>query len=104
METEKLKLLKPQDFLLGSTDKPMFSEKKLVIEPGQTVILYTDGILAAFNEDNDQTSLDRLLKLFADCRNENPEVFYSNIFAHLSKITENRQPKDDMTVIIIKRA
>jgi anti-sigma regulatory factor (Ser/Thr protein kinase) len=72
------------------------------LEPGDTLVLYTDGITEAQAPNGNLFGLDRLIYLIESRANEPPEVLQQAIQAEISNFRRDSQSRDDATLLIIK--
>ena len=97
----------PAGFPLGPfpQEKPEFyAEERLQMEPGDTLVLYTDGVTEAFNANDQQFGSGRLqLALSAAPPSRHPlsEVMDS-LLRLLQDFTGNVKQSDDLTVLMVQ--
>ncbi|MBP5468286.1 MAG: SpoIIE family protein phosphatase, partial [Candidatus Riflebacteria bacterium] len=72
------------------------------LKVGDSLILYTDGIVEAYNEAGEQYGYERFKKSLPDHYNSNPETYYYNLYNKVYK-TWSHKPDDDLTIIIVNR-
>jgi sigma-B regulation protein RsbU (phosphoserine phosphatase) len=88
---------------LGILPETHMKSQSIQLRPGETIILYTDGVTEALNEDYDEFGLERLqVAARAAARRPAPEIV-SHITANIRDHTGQTPQFDDMTLIIIKR-
>ena len=88
-------------YLLGQEENAEFVEDEIILEPGDRLFLYTDGITELQNEDGDQWGDRRVRQAIVQCAKEN----YSKQFIHrfsemLQNFKKTAELKDDMTFFI----
>jgi serine phosphatase RsbU (regulator of sigma subunit)/anti-sigma regulatory factor (Ser/Thr protein kinase) len=83
--------------VLGVRGRPPFTEERVVLEPGSSVVLYTDGLVERRGEDVD-AGLDRLRRAVADLRDLGPEHLASGLLAHCL----GGGPADDVALVVIR--
>lgn len=85
---------------LGILPGMKFSQERAVLEQGDIMILYTDGIIEAMNQDGQQFGLERLESLLR--RNTGgAEALQSEIIQAVNRFTGNAPRHDDMTLVCI---
>jgi sigma-B regulation protein RsbU (phosphoserine phosphatase) len=105
-------ILDPQGavkLVLPSTDGPLgldpaaaFSTAwALMVEPGDLIFLYTDGVVEALAPDGALFGKDRALRLVSRHRGEKPEAIIGALFDGVRAFCGG-VPTDDMTAIVIK--
>ena len=50
-----------------------YAESAVTLDPGDTIILYTDGVTEAMNAEGEEFGLDRLRNLFTNCPTQEPQ-------------------------------
>jgi len=73
------------------------------IQPGDLVVIYSDGITEAFNEADDDYGEDRLLKLLKANANLNVGQLMDIIIGDVRKFMGSAPQSDDMSLLIVKR-
>jgi sigma-B regulation protein RsbU (phosphoserine phosphatase) len=88
---------------LGVLPETHMQSQSLIFRPGETIILYTDGVTEALNEDYDEFGLERLqVSARAAARRPTAEIV-RHITDNIRDHTGQTPQFDDMTLIIIKR-
>ena len=72
------------------------------LKVGDSLILYTDGIVEANNEAGEQYGYDRFKISLPEHYDSNPETYYYNLYNKVYK-TWSHRPDDDLTIIIVNR-
>jgi sigma-B regulation protein RsbU (phosphoserine phosphatase) len=73
-----------------------------VLQPGELVVLVTDGIVEAASPDGEQFGIKRILDTVRRHRLEPPEVILDSLFRAVTDFTHRSNQQDDMTVVLIK--
>ena len=87
---------------LGIGARCRCKNQEFILEKGQSLVLYTDGIVEANNGFGEQYGYDRFKDALIEHYDSNPEVFYDNIYNKVYKAW-SPVPDDDLTFIIINR-
>ena len=88
---------------MGILPEMQIKSQSIVLRPGETVILYTDGVTEALNEDFDEFGLERLqVAARAAARRPAAEVV-RHITDSIRDHTGLTAQFDDMTLIVLKR-
>jgi sigma-B regulation protein RsbU (phosphoserine phosphatase) len=98
-----VELLHEGGLVLGVSRQAIFEERALVIQPGDIVVMYTDGVTEVFDETGREFGSDGLTEVTAANRTR-PSVEIANairkaVAAHASA----GQVFDDLTLVVIKR-
>ncbi|MEM8966094.1 MAG: GAF domain-containing SpoIIE family protein phosphatase [Bacteroidota bacterium] len=76
------------------------SEKRY--QQGDIILLYTDGITEATNDENEEFGYDRLKKVIIDHAQESSGVLQKKLIEELYKFCNHRPLNDDYTALIMK--
>jgi phosphoserine phosphatase RsbU/P len=86
----------------GELFDKMIEENRIVIQPGDLFIFYTDGLTEAMNKSNEQFSEESLEKLIKEHCNKAPAELIKVIYREVDKFSKGKQQHDDMTLVIVK--
>lgn len=86
-------------------DQAFLKEKTIHFDIGDILLLYTDGLVEARNENWDMFSIDRIKDTFLKAATlySEPKEIYNYIYSELSSFVNKTRFYDDVTIIIIKR-
>jgi len=95
---------------LESTGTPLglfpdlsYEQTSLQLAPGDCVVLYSDGVTEARNEDGDEFGEDRLLEAVRDAGSEPAEVLVSRIIDALDRFVGFAPQFDDITLLVLRK-
>ena len=91
------------DIPLGIVDEVGYEQAEVTLDPGDTVVMYTDGITEAFSPppEREMFGLRRLHDALRDCSGEPPcviESIHEGLYAH----TGVRTRDDDQTIVAMR--
>jgi sigma-B regulation protein RsbU (phosphoserine phosphatase) len=92
------------DLVLGAIEKYSYNEGQTEMEPGDTLLLYSDGITEAFDENDEQYGEEKLKKTVEKNINESARELSGRIVSSVREHTGTRKQSDDITLMIIKRS
>lgn len=100
----RLDCLKSGGLALGMTDDiaPYIRERTLPVAPGDTVLLYTDGIIEARNPEGELFTLDRLKKFVYAHNAGSAEQIRSALVESVTQFRGNSDQVDDITTIVMR--
>lgn len=98
---ERAELLELKGFPLGSSAKNRSEEKTATLKPGETLILYTDGIIEATSKSGEMFGYPRFLQLLKSSWSEDLETYWQGIHAGYRAWAENQD--DDLTFLMLRR-
>lgn len=74
-----------------------------VIEPGETCVIYTDGVSEAMNPESDLYGMERLRNLVHSSPAGKAEELGKTILADVRKFADGRSQNDDITIMVLSR-
>ncbi|MBI4970089.1 MAG: SpoIIE family protein phosphatase [Rhodospirillales bacterium] len=89
--------------VLGVTETEPYDQASLVLEPGDALFFYTDGLVEAFDVERNQFSDERLIGYLADNRDRTAHALAEDVFAFVNAFTGEAERSDDITSLVIKR-
>lgn len=92
------------DVPLGMFDDIHYHQHFIRLEPGQVMVLYTDGITEASTESGEEYGLDRFAKRVIDGIHLPARKLIDFVRSGVSDFTERKQLDDDGTIFVIKAA
>lgn len=92
-----------KNFIVGVFDDFVYTNSSLTLEPGDTLILYTDGVTEAFNENREMFSESGLEKTLKSVPGAGSEEIAEAILEDLKDFVGNEPQSDDITMLILKR-
>jgi sigma-B regulation protein RsbU (phosphoserine phosphatase) len=101
--TGEIELLRAQGIVLGIIPQPYFEQQQVVLEPGDVVVFYTDGITEAMNTQRMLFGEERLKEVVCHHHQESPQQIIEAILAAVEAFATEASQSDDMTIMIVKR-
>ena len=80
-----------------------FSSETVRLEPGETLLLYTDGVLEAQNSSGAEFGIDRLVALAASGLTLEPKAVVDTCVGHLASFRGTPASTDDLTIMAVRR-
>jgi len=88
---------------LGLIKETEYNEKSLSLQRGEIMLVYSDGLTEACNEDGHFYSRERLQNLLIKCRGLSAEEAGQRIIDDVNTFLGQARPNDDLSIIILKR-
>jgi sigma-B regulation protein RsbU (phosphoserine phosphatase) len=88
---------------LGVDGDTEYDEREVVVEPGSSVVFYTDGVVEAMNERNELFTFERLFALLERYQAAPPKELVHRIVEEVQSFTAGTAQADDITVVILHR-
>lgn len=103
-KTKKVEVISTKGMFIGmlSYASDTFEEKESKIEIGDRILLYTDGVIDAFNEKEERWSADELQKAFIKSNGLSLEAALEFIKAEWMKFRGTAKINDDSTLLLIE--
>ncbi|KAF1081135.1 MAG: hypothetical protein GQF41_2403 [Candidatus Rifleibacterium amylolyticum] len=87
--------------VLGGLKNPRFSEAELQMQPGQALVLYTDGIIESKNPNGDEIGFDRFKQWLLDHYHADAAAYYHAVYEEYLRWLAGGEAQDDLTLIIL---
>ncbi len=89
--------------VLGVVPKAKYEERPVYINKDDIIILYTDGVVEVFNNNDEQFGEARLIKLIQKNRLKSTTEIRDAIYKAVKKFASKKHIFDDFTMIVLKR-
>jgi len=96
-------LLKANNLPLGIELGEDYKSASTRLGPHDLLVIYTDGITEARNEEGEEFGQDRLLSLLEGARDATSELMLANVMRHLDTFVGPALQHDDLTCLIVYR-
>jgi sigma-B regulation protein RsbU (phosphoserine phosphatase) len=96
-------LLDGGGMILGILPMSQYKEFQVRMEPGDVLILFSDGVTEAANPADEDFGEQRLADLVASLRDRPAKEIVEAIHAEVAKFTQGAPPADDITVVVARR-
>ncbi len=80
-----------------------FVEGELTLAPGDTLVLYTDGVNEAMDAENEEFGMGRLQAVFAGGAPQSAEAANEAVFAAVREFVSGAPQSDDITCLTLRR-
>jgi hypothetical protein len=99
--TKRLESLSSWGFPLGVKRREPFGEHTVDFDSGDRLILYSDGLIEAIDDDGDPYGFERFEKTILGCGHMHAEDIKKTLLNSIRKFTRNRPPEDDQTLVVV---
>jgi len=93
--------IRRDQFPVGLVAEPRFTSDRIELKPSQRLLLYTDGVTDAYDEQGEQYETERLQHAFASGRNETLEATLDGILESLRRFRGGTATKDDISLLAL---
>lgn len=66
------------------------------------MVFYTDGLTEAMNEEGEEFTLERFLKVLENSRHRSLEDLVDSVFYEVDQFNGDKPPHDDVTLVTIR--
>jgi hypothetical protein len=98
---KKLELLSSWGFPLGVKRREPFREFVVRFEPGDRLVLYSDGLIEALNDDGEPFGFERFEGVILSRGDKGADVLKQALLESVKTFTRNRPPEDDQTLVVV---
>jgi sigma-B regulation protein RsbU (phosphoserine phosphatase) len=95
--------LKQTGMVLGPSATATYSRGFLALEPGDALLLYTDGMTEAVDPKGREFGVERLKKAFLALKEKDADEIVRALVEKVGEYVRVRAPEDDRTVVVVKR-
>jgi phosphoserine phosphatase RsbU/P len=88
--------------VLGLFDHAHFDEETLKLEPGDLIVLFSDGVTEAMNSDSEEFTDDRLIACANAHRGETPQQVLDALLADVHAFCSGEPQSDDVTAVLVR--
>jgi len=92
--------LKTEGTVIGVFEDVYFEEQSMFLEPGDWLIMYTDGILQPFGEKNRRAAFEKTVIDLAE--KSSPDIFVSKLKERCLEAQKGTEAEDDTAVLVLK--
>ena len=100
--------VQPDGIALGIDGGELFRStlkvQEFSLEPGDVLVLYTDGIIEAMDTEGVEYTPERFAQVIANCHDQGAREIVSTVVADVDRHARGAEPSDDMTLIVLKRS
>lgn len=87
---------------IGIMEDAEYSDASLILDEGESLVLYTDGATEAFDLDNRMFGEERLIQCIEENSSLPSREIWDRLYQALSKFQAGREQFDDITVLFLK--
>jgi hypothetical protein len=97
----RVEALSSWGFPLGVRRRDPFREHIVEFSAGDRLILYSDGLIEAVDDDGEPFGFERFERTLLECGHESAEEIKKTLLNSVKKFTRNRPPEDDQTLVVV---
>src|SRR5215831_17666235 len=89
--------------LLGVLDDPVYTAGQVRLDAGDTLLIFSDGILESQNQDGEEFGYDRLKAQLENAHSASTDAILFSVLGAVQDFATIRPLMDDMTLAVIRR-
>ncbi len=97
------KVVSEVNTVVGAFENIDYKEFKTQLEPGDTLMIYTDGVNEAVNEKGEEYGYERLENVLSTLQDKSCQEVIDTLKESLAEFTGEAEQSDDITMLVIKR-
>ncbi|MGI9241515.1 MAG: SpoIIE family protein phosphatase, partial [Verrucomicrobiales bacterium] len=106
-ESGEIQPIKPKGIAIGIDDGEVFDRaialESVTLTPGDTVLLYTDGVNEALDPGGEEFGMQRLLDIFKTQSSKTADGLVESITTEIQRFAGNAPQNDDITLIAVQK-
>ena len=100
--TGKVQPIKTENMLLGFDENAEFRASTMDWEPGDLLVLFTDGVVEAKNPEEQEFGLERLETFLSSRSGQEPKELIQQLQAELESFQGEGFFEDDLTFVVVR--
>ena len=89
--------------VLGMFENIVYDEGSVRMEPGDTLLIYSDGVTETWSPEGDEFGEEKLADLLTRCRTLGAEALQDAVLREIEAFEEGARATDDRTLVVLKR-
>lgn len=98
-----VELLKATGLPVGLLPNRDYESARFQMEPGDLLLLYSDGVPEACNSAQEEFGMERAIKCLRDAQHREPEQILDHLFEEIDRFAAGAPQHDDITALVLKR-
>jgi phosphoserine phosphatase RsbU/P len=102
VSASSIRRLETGGVVLGLFDHASYEEETLTLQPGDLIVLFSDGVTEAMNAENEEFTDDRLIACANAHRGQTPQQMVDALLADVHAFCAGESQSDDITVVMVR--
>ncbi len=94
--------LREGGIIVGVLEDAQYSSRTVTMEPGDCVVLYTDGVTEALNQKEEEFGEEKLLEVSKASAGHSAQEILNHILESVADFTHGDLQSDDVTLVVLK--
>lgn len=87
---------------LGVLPRLRYRGGSIDIDPGDLLVLYTDGVVEAINQENEEYGMEKFIDLVTEHRNDDPQHLIDRVYRSVLDFSGSDLQYDDFTMLVTR--
>lgn len=92
----------PHGFIIGGMDEVQYKNYELMLNPGDKLFVYTDGVMEAKNDQGEQYGKVRVIDTLNSVNDQGPEEIIGTVYDSLYNFMGESEQFDDITMLCLE--
>ncbi len=101
-ESNEVRKMDAKGFLLGMMEEVVFETERVVLQPGDKLVFFTDGIVEAHNAQKEQYGYERFQECLVVHKKLSPKELVGKVWEDIQAFCGGVAQSDDMTLFIVE--
>lgn len=101
--TGAIEQLRAQGVVLGIIPQLRFEQRSLVLQPGEVVLFYTDGVTEAMDPQRELFGEERLIEVLRQHNQQSPQKIIEAVLEAINGFINGQNQSDDITMVVVQR-
>lgn len=88
--------------MLGGVENSRYKENEIVLQKGDSIVLYTDGVTEAFDAAEEEYGEQRLEACLKQLAGSSPETITNALIEDINRFIDGAPQSDDLTMLVLK--
>jgi phosphoserine phosphatase RsbU/P len=88
--------------LIGAFPEPRFERQDLTLAPGDTLVMFSDGVTEAVDQAGEEFAEERVRKVIERCVSESPDRVLEELLRAVRQFADAATPLDDLTAVVVR--
>lgn len=97
-----LRTLTEGGLILGMMESVIYGEERIQLAPGDLIVMFTDGVTEAINQQEEEFGEERLVKIIQQNRSAEAKQLINKIKDSLRRFAGGVHQNDDITVVVMR--
>ncbi|MDQ7816860.1 MAG: SpoIIE family protein phosphatase [Melioribacteraceae bacterium] len=99
---KKVQRLDVGGIVVGIMPEYPFQETSVNLNPGDLLVLFSDGITEAMNESGEEFEEEKLINLLLELHDRSTDEIIDTVLKSVNDFSGNSEPMDDKTIVVVK--